>query len=134
MRGSCNCGEVSITLSAKPAYINLCNCSLCAKSGGAWGYYSSSEVDVSGKTSSYRRADYKKPAVEMQFCANCGATTHWELTKNFEGDRVGVNMRIFEPAELTGIEAHTLDGRNWFGEGEPANLRPVGILGQNVFL
>ncbi len=134
MKGGCHCGAVSVTLQSKPEYINLCDCSLCAKSGGAWGYFTSDQVTVSGTTSSYRRADYVKPAVEIRFCANCGTTTHWVLTENFEGDRVGVNMRIFDPAELNGIEARTLDGSNWFGETDPTHRRPPGQLGGEVFL
>ena len=134
MIGSCHCGAITVTLSRQPDYINLCDCSLCAKSGGAWGYFTASEVRVDGETQSYRRRDYDKPAVEMQFCANCGTTTHWVLTEHHDGDRVGVNMRIFEPAALDGVEARTLDGRNWFGETDAAHRRPPGELGRDVFL
>ena len=134
MIGGCHCGAITLTLSSKPGYINLCDCSLCAKSGGAWGYFTSDEVTVDGDTSTYRRSDYEKPAVELRFCPNCGCTTHWVLTEHYEGNRVGVNMRIFDPTELAGIEARTLDGRNWFGE-EPANhRREPGHLGIDVFL
>ncbi|MDJ0642740.1 MAG: aldehyde-activating protein [Erythrobacter sp.] len=134
MIGSCHCGAISITISQKPDYINFCDCSLCAKSGGAWGYFAASEVGVEGETKGYCRADYDKPAVEMQFCTTCGTTTHWVLTEHCDGDRVGVNMRIFEPQELSGIEARTLDGRNWFGETGATHRRPVGHLGNDVFL
>ena len=134
MRGGCHCGRVSITLYSKPEFINLCDCTLCAKSGGAWGYFTSGEVEIEGTTKGYRRTDYDEPAVEMRFCPDCGTTTHWVLTEHFEGDRVGVNMRIFAPSELDGIEARTLDGRNWDGEKPAEHRRPVGILGQDVFV
>ncbi|WP_298468263.1 GFA family protein [uncultured Erythrobacter sp.] len=134
MFGACHCGAVTVALVAKPEYINLCDCSLCAKSGGAWGYFTASDVAITGITSSYRRADYEKPAVEMHFCPSCGTTTHWVLTEHHEGDRVGVNMRIFEPSELNGIEARTLDGRNWTGKTEAAHRRAPGQLGTDVFL
>jgi len=134
MTGGCHCGAVKVTLTSRPEYINLCDCSLCAKSGGAWGYFKSGEVNVTGATSEYRRTDYDKPAVEMRFCGICGTTTHWLLTEDYEGDRVGVNMRIFEPIELDGIEARTLDGRNWFGETDARHRRPPGQLGSDVFL
>lgn len=134
MNGTCHCGAVAVTLKQRPEYVNLCDCSLCLKSGGAWGYYSQRDVEVTGETGSYRRDDYKEPAVELQFCGKCGTTTHWTLTEYFEGDRVGVNMRIFDPKELQGVEARTLDGRNWFGDGEARHRRPVGHLGNDVFL
>ncbi len=134
MIGTCHCGQVSVTIKSRPEYINICDCSLCLKSGGAWGYFASADVTASGDTSGYRRADYEKPAVEIQFCAICGATTHWVLTENFEGDRVGVNMRLFEPKDIEGIEAHILDGRGWFGETNPAHRCPSGKIGIDLFL
>ncbi|MEM9501038.1 MAG: GFA family protein [Pseudomonadota bacterium] len=134
MTGECHCGAISVTITNKPDYINLCDCSLCAKTGGAWGYFTTGDVQVNGETQSYRRRDRDKPACEMQFCPSCGTTTHWVLTEHYDVDRVGVNMRIFEPSDLDGIEARTLDGRNWNGETEPAHRRPPGELGHDVFL
>lgn len=134
MTGGCHCGAVQVTLAKPPAYINLCDCSLCAKSGGAWGYFEAGEVRVEGSTKGYRRTDYPKPAVEMRFCANCGTTTHWITTEHLDGDRMGVNMRIFEPKDVAGIEARTLDGRNWNGDTVPSHRRTIGTLGEDVFL
>nr|WP_298897760.1 GFA family protein [uncultured Altererythrobacter sp.] len=134
MKGACHCGAIAVELARKPEYINLCDCSLCLKSGGAWGYFTQTDVDVIGEAGSYRRSDHKEPAVQLHFCSKCGTATHWTLTEHFEGDRVGVNMRIFEPKELNGVEARTLDGRNWFGDGEANHRRPVGKLGEDVFL
>ena len=50
MTGHCLCGAVSVTIDEKPDYINDCNCSLCRKSGGAWGYFDPSIVKTSGET------------------------------------------------------------------------------------
>ncbi len=134
MIGSCHCGSVRVTVAHKPAYVNVCDCSLCAKTGGVWGYYQSGEVRVEGETSPYRRADYAEPAVETHSCSKCGTTTHWVTTEHFEGDKMGVNVHIFEPEELEGTEARFLDGRNWFGKTPPAHRRPVGKLGVDTFL
>lgn len=134
MRGSCHCGRVSVEIQRAPEYINLCDCSLCRKLGGAWGYFSASEVSVSGTTGTYRRKDYEKPAVEVHFCTHCSSTTHWFLTEHHEGDRMGVNMRMFSPDDITGIELRTLDGHNWFGEGAARHRRAVGHVNQDVFL
>lgn len=134
MTGSCHCGAVEVTIATKPDYINLCDCTLCAKSGGAWAYFTGAEVAVTGPTNAYRRVDREKPACEMQFCPNCGTTTHWTLTEHFDGDKVGVNMRIFSPSQAAGIKAYTLDGRGWSGDSDPAQHRAPGRLGEDVFL
>lgn len=134
MTGTCHCGEVQVSVSHKPEYVNFCDCSLCAKSGGVWGYYRANEISVKGPTSSYRRADYDRPAVDIHFCPDCGSTTHWMTNENFESDRAGINMRIFDPADLRGIEARFPDGRNWFGKSEPVHRRRHGKLGVDAFL
>ena len=134
MTGNCQCGAVTVSATHKPSYVNFCDCSLCAKSGGVWGYYERRDVTIEGKTSSYRRSDYDEPAVEMHFCPECGTTTHWITTEHFDGDKVGVNARIFEPCDLTGIEARFLDGRNWYGDKEPEHRRKPGKLGFDAFL
>ncbi|WP_233998546.1 GFA family protein [Erythrobacter sp. YT30] len=123
-----------MTIPAKPDYINLCDCSLCAKSGGAWGYFDAGDVKVEGETSAYRRSDMAQPAVELHFCPQCGTTTHWVGIPYTAAGRSGVNVRIFEPEDFEGIEARFLDGRNWTGSSAPARKRRVGIVGEDVFL
>ncbi|WP_108788265.1 GFA family protein [Erythrobacter sp. Alg231-14] len=139
MEANCHCGLVSITLDTPPDFINLCDCTLCLKSGAAWGYFASEQVQVLGRTSGYQRVDYDNAAVEVQFCPKCGSTTHWVLTESYmatnkDGDRMGVNMRLFDPAELSGIEGRTLDGRNWFGDTAAAHRRPPGKIGTDLHL
>lgn len=157
MTGSCHCGKVSVRLARRPAYINLCDCSLCLKSGGAWGYFDAGDVDVTGATQGYRRADYPRPGAEMRFCPQCGATINWAPIAVSEyhtgpqdtgpqdtgpqhagsqdtGSQLGVNMRLFEPDDLAGIETRTLDGRGWFGTDAVQNRRAPGKLGEDVFL
>ena len=134
MRGTCHCGAVSVEVAHKPDYVNFCDCTLCAKTGGAWGYYATSDVAVKGATQSYRRRDYEHPAVEIQFCGQCGTTTHWLLTEHVEEDQLGVNIRLFEPSDLEGIEARILDGRNWTGATPAEHRAPIGTIGENVFI
>ena len=122
MTGNCLCGAVSVTIEAKPEYINECNCSLCRKVGGAWGYFPSSLVATTGNTVSFVRSDKKTPGVEIHSCENCATTTHWVLTKSFKEqnksvDRMGVNMRLFDPDELKGVEVRFPNGKDWAGEG-----------------
>jgi len=134
MTGSCHCGAVSVTVPQRPEYVNFCDCSLCAKTGGVWGYYEERDLTVKGATHTYQRSDYAEPAVEIHSCPKCGTTTHWITTEHFDGNPAGVNMRIFEPTELIGIEARFPDGRNWFGETTPTQRRSPGKLGVDAFL
>lgn len=122
MTCTCICGAVSVTIETKPEFIYDCNCSLCRKSGGAWGYFTSSAVMVKGVTAPFVRKDKLVPMVEVHSCEQCGATTHFVLTQSYQikspsADQVGVNMRLFAPDVLEGINVHYPNGNEWSGEG-----------------
>ena len=122
MTGSCVCGAVDVSIDVQPTFIHDCNCSLCRKVGAAWGYFTAAEVRTTGDTSSFIRQDKNGAFAQVHSCKTCAATTHFVLTESFKLnnpsiDQVGVNMRIFEPSELDGIEVRFPDGSNWIGEG-----------------
>ncbi|MEO1188881.1 MAG: aldehyde-activating protein [Pseudomonadota bacterium] len=122
MTANCLCGAVSVTIASQPEFIHDCNCSLCRKSGGAWGYFPSAMVTTTGDTVSFLRRDKENAAAELQSCAHCGTTTHWIFSQSFKEqneavDLMGVNMRIFNPDDLQGVEVRFPNGDDWSGEG-----------------
>ena len=136
---SCHCGAVRVTIVHQPEFLQECNCSLCSKSGGIWGYFDPAQVQTAGDTGQYSRKDYPDPAVEIHFCKNCGSTTHWVLTENHiastgSNDRMGVNMRLFDSDNLQGIELRFPDGKNWTGDTEFGYRRASVILGEDYTL
>lgn len=136
MTGTCLCGAVSVTIEAKPAFVNDCNCSLCRKAGAAWGYFPSASVAATGRTISYMCRDKPAPAVEVHSCAQCSATTHFVLTQSFReknptADVTGVNMRLFDPDELHGVEVRFPNGRDWPGEGAYGFRREALTIGEH---
>ncbi len=114
LSGRCHCGAVRVTIPAAPAYINDCNCSLCMTRGAVWGYFPPAAVTIIGDTHNYVRADLPDPALATHWCAACGTTTHW-ASLDPDYDRMGINMRLFDPADYTGIEVRAIDGRSWEG-------------------
>lgn len=131
---SCHCGLIRIEIKKQPDYINACNCTLCRKSGARWAYFHPSEVSVEGSAKGYCRDDKDDPAAEIQFCTNCGATTHFTLTASaasrFGNSLMGVNMWLADENDLAGIELRYPDGRAWSGEGDFGYVRAARILGQ----
>lgn len=122
MTSTCTCGSVKVTIMSKPDYIYDCNCSVCRKSGAAWGYFTSLDVRIEGETTSFARNDKPEPKVELHACPICSATTHFILHPEFKAehpelDQVGVNMRLFHPDELADVEVHYPNGKDWSGEG-----------------
>lgn len=132
---SCHCGQVRLELEKRPDFIHECNCSLCQKSGAIWGYFQPREVTVEGTTAAYSRSDKPEPGVSIHFCPRCGSTSHFELTDakiaKIGNSMVGVNMRLADERELSGVELRYPDGRAWPGEGEfgyAQESRIIGIL------
>ncbi len=122
MTGTCLCGAVRVSIDAKPDYIHDCNCSLCRKSGAAWGYFTGSSAQADGDTEAYVREDKAVPTVEIHSCRQCGTTTHFRPTSSFRQtddstSTLGVNMKLFDPDALTGVEVRYPDGKQWNGQG-----------------
>lgn len=137
MTGHCLCGAVSITIETRPEFINDCNCSLCRKAGAAWGYFAASCIEATGKTVAYTRRDKPVPAVDVHSCEICAATTHFVMTDTFKKqnenvDFAGVNMRLFDPDALEGIEVRYPDGKAWDGEGAFEQRRPAMTIGADM--
>ena len=131
---SCHCGQVRLTVQKRPDFINECNCSLCRKSGARWAYFHPSDVNVEGATKTYCRNDKPDPAAAMQFCANCGSTTHFTLTLSaqarFGNTQMGINVALADERELAGIELRYPDGKSWSGQGDFSYVREPRILGE----
>ena len=137
MTGSCICGAVRVTIDAKPPFIHDCNCSLCRKSGAAWGYFATSCVSVMGETLPFMRRDKDTPIVAVHACRACAATTHFALTTAYKGqnplvDLLGVNMRLFDPDELQGVEVRYPDGKAWSGQGPYGYRREAMAIGESA--
>ncbi|KEQ55436.1 GFA family protein [Sphingobium chlorophenolicum] len=131
---SCLCGQIRIELAKRPDHIHECNCTLCSKSGARWSYFHPSEASVQGVAAGYCREDKDDPAAEIRFCANCGSTTHFNLTASaaakFGNTLMGVNMLLADERDLAGLELRFPDGKAWTGDGEFTYVRPPRIIGQ----
>lgn len=133
---SCLCGQIRVEIDKQPDFINECNCTLCSKTGARWGYFHPSEVSVEGATKGFCREDKDDPAAQIQFCTNCGSTTHFILTASaaskFGNSLMGVNMRLADERNLTGIELRYPDGQGWSGEGDFGFVREARIIGEGA--
>lgn len=134
MRASCLCGEVTLTLPSRPDAITFCDCSVCRKLGAVWSYFARGAVGIEGETRMFMRTDMDNPVVELNACPRCSATTHWNASPASGHDRMGVNMRLFDPEQCAGMEAWVTDGRGWDRQSTPDLRRPLGIVGEDVLI
>jgi hypothetical protein len=129
----CLGGQIRIQTLKRPDFINECNCTLCGKTGACWAYFQPSDIVIEGTTKGYSRGDKEDPAAEVQFCANCGSTTHFILTASaiskFGNVQLGVNMRLADEKDLAGIELRYPNGRAWPGHGGFDYVQEARIIG-----
>lgn len=81
------------------------------------------------------RNDKENPVAEVHSCPHCFTTTHFVLTGSPDGgqgprDMIGVNMRLFDPDALAGVEIRFPDGKAWSGEGEFGYRRTSVTIGE----
>lgn len=107
--GSCHCGVVRIDLPEPPVEVTECNCSICRRLGSLWHYGPRSEITVTGEVEGYVQGDC---FLTTWRCAKCGCVTHWTaIDPAYE--RMGVNVRMFEPEVWADLPRKFVDGASF---------------------
>ncbi|KAL3428249.1 glutathione-dependent formaldehyde-activating gfa [Phlyctema vagabunda] len=78
IRSSCHCGAITVTVPRLPAYINVCQCTICRRYGAAWGYYSPDEVKIEKKPgAATKQYIWGDSDLSFNFCDHCGCVCYW---------------------------------------------------------
>lgn len=109
LTGSCHCGAVRIEVARKPRRLTSCNCSICRRHAGLWGYYDRSKVRIVARRGALDRYVWGDKCLRLYRCAHCGCVTHWQPVSR-AGNRMGVNFRNFEPSVIESTRIRRLDG------------------------
>jgi hypothetical protein len=108
-RGSCHCGQVQLTLRDDPVEAGECNCSICRRTAGLWHYCAADKITVEGEGMGYVQGDC---FLTTWHCGTCGCTTHWTaIDPSYE--RMGVNLRMFEPDLWRDLPRRYIDGASF---------------------
>lgn len=107
--GSCHCGRIGLVLRGTPAKAAECNCSICRRVAALWHYCAPDAASIKGEAAAYRQGDC---ALDLWHCSACGCTTHWTPTDPAHA-RMGVNLRMFEPALWRDLPRHLIDGASF---------------------
>jgi len=107
--GSCHCGAINITIENDPVEASECNCSICRRSGALWAYASPARVMVTGEGIGYVHGDRM---LTLFHCSTCGVITHWsQIDPDY--DRMGINLRLFDPGLWEALPRQFIDGASW---------------------
>lgn len=108
-QGSCHCGRMRLTLRDSLVDAAECNCSICRRTAGLWHYCAPDRVTVEGAGVSYQQGDR---SLDLWHCPTCGCTTHWTPTDP-SYPRMGVNLRMFDPALVCALPRRFVDGASF---------------------
>jgi hypothetical protein len=98
-----------VVIEDDPIDAGECNCSICRRTGALWTYSSPSRVTVMGEGVGYVQGD---KTMTLWHCATCGIITHWTaLDPTY--DRMGINLRLFDPALWGALPRRFIDGASW---------------------
>ncbi|MCG9695509.1 aldehyde-activating protein [Shewanella sp. Isolate11] len=119
-QGQCHCGNVKLSINRLTETATRCNCSICQRYAGVWGYFSESEVSVTvGELGldSYEQGD---KFLSVKRCKHCGCVTHYTCSERYKklaleqgldnGDRFAVNYNMFPRELIAQLTIKYLDG------------------------
>jgi hypothetical protein len=113
LTGSCHCGAVRIQVPRKPRSLTSCNCSICRRHAGLWGYYDKSKVKIVTRRGALDCYVWGDKCLTLCRCATCGCVTHWQPIGRAR-NRMGVNFRNFDPSVIESTRVRRLDGaKTW---------------------
>ena len=110
LTAACHCGAVRVRVPRAPETLTNCNCSVCRRYGALWAYYAPDEVLVEAPGGASQAYAWGDRMLRFMRCAHCGVVTHWEPVARDATTKMGVNMRLFEPADLGDVRIRRLDG------------------------
>jgi hypothetical protein len=118
LKGSCHCGATKFEVTEAPASVTRCTCSICAKRGALWAYYTPAQFRLETPREDIATYRWQTKLVAHHFCPTCGCTTFTETPDwskgepDFDNMRVGVNARIFDDFDLDVVPVTVIDGKN----------------------
>src|SRR5262245_43421372 len=113
LEGACHCGAVRVQVPSKPRRLTSCNCSICSRYGSLWAYYDRRRVKITAAKGATKRYSWGSKHLSFVRCATCGCVTYWEPVAKSR-NRMGINFRNFEPADIEHVRVRRLDGaRTW---------------------
>src|SRR6202008_1124832 len=78
---SCNCGQLSVTVTEEPIRVSICHCLECQRrTGSAFGVqarFRTEAAEIKGQSHEYVRVGDEGNRIGSHFCPHCGATVYW---------------------------------------------------------
>ncbi len=110
IKGQCHCGNIKLQLPQLTENATTCNCSICARYGAIWGYFTRTEVKVAVGESGFSAYSHGDKMINFNHCKKCGCLTHYTSTDPSADSRLAVNYRMFPSTVIQQINIRHFDG------------------------
>lgn len=123
IEASCHCGSIKLAIPRQPDAVTNCNCSVCRRYGALWAYFDPTEIRIQAEPGALQGDKTGVASIAFIRCARCGCVTHWSpVAGRRKSNRMGVNVRMFNPDALGPFKIRFLDGagtEEFVGEWSP---------------
>jgi len=110
-RGGCHCGRVAFEVTGHLRRVSDCNCSICTKKGFLHWIVPRDTFRLLTPTSALARYTFNTGVAQHYFCRKCGIASFY--IPRSDPDKVDVNARCLDGADLNRLRVDRFDGRNW---------------------
>ena len=110
-RGSCHCGAVRFEADGELAGLEVCNCSLCSRTGYIHWYVPPERFRLLSGADALETYRFGTLTSRNHFCRTCGISPF--RRPRSDPDKVGVNARCLEGVDAERLETVPFDGRHW---------------------
>lgn len=119
-QGECHCGNIRFEVTADPAWLTNCNCSMCFRLGALWGHVPVDAFRLLTPDAGMIRYVHGDQLLAVRTCTNCGCTTHYDSIYPERYPTMGVNFRMLGEDEVNRFRIRRFDGaETWQFLDEP---------------
>jgi hypothetical protein len=117
--GSCHCGRIQFRVTGDLATVTECNCSVCIKKGLLHLIVAPEQFELISGADALETYRFNTGTARHTFCRVCGVQPFY--APRSDPDKIDVNVRCLDGIDVSTLERHHFDGRNW----EQANAQQV---------
>ena len=110
LSGTCHCGAVGWTLSARPEKLVSCNCSICRRLRALWAHGTDDTITIHAAEGATRTYVWGDGGIAFHSCNTCGCTTHWQGLEPESPRNMAVNAALADPQDIAEIRVRRFDG------------------------
>ena len=111
MQGGCHCGRVRFRVTADLEKVTECNCSICTKKGILHLVVAPGQFELISGKDDLTTYQFNTNTAKHTFCKVCGI--HPFYVPRSDPDKIDVNVRCLDEADLAALPIKRFDGRNW---------------------